>query len=84
MSQSADSIDELRAHIDSVDDEIAAALQRRRALVAALREEKAQRGVAFVDPAREAVIEARYRRVLSALSSEQLHTLVRAVLESSR
>jgi chorismate mutase len=79
-----DSIDELRAQIDAVDDAIATALARRRALVGQLRAHKAERGIAFLDPGREAAIEDRYRAALPELPRELARALARAILEASR
>ena len=80
----ADRIEELRAQLDAVDDAILAAVTRRHALVGELRAHKAQRGMPFLDPSREAVIEARYQAVLPELRPDVVRALARAVLAASR
>jgi chorismate mutase len=79
-----DRIGELRAQLDAVDDALAAAVTQRRALVGELRAHKAQRGLAFVDPGREAVIEARYQAALPELPPDVARALTRAILAASR
>lgn len=79
-----DRIEALRAEIDALDDTIADAVRRRAEIVSALKAEKAARGTAFVDPAREAVIEARYAARLPSIARARVAALVRAVLEACR
>ncbi len=84
MSDPGDRVEALRLEIDALDEAIARAVLARRGVVAEMREEKARRGVAFLDPAREAAVEARYRGLLAGVPEAQVHALVRAVLEGSR
>jgi chorismate mutase len=79
-----DRIKTLRTRIDALDDKIADALAERHLVVTAIREEKAKRGIAFIDLDREAEIERRYRKRITRISLGRVHALVRAVLESCR
>ena len=60
-----------RAEIGAIDRELAAAVNRRLELVAALKRYKDEHGIAFVDPGREAeLIEARVRENTGPLSDD--------------
>jgi chorismate mutase/prephenate dehydratase len=64
-----------RAEIGAIDRELAAAVNRRLELVAALKRYKHEHGIAFVDPAREAeLIEARVRENTGPLSDDGLRS----------
>jgi chorismate mutase/prephenate dehydratase len=68
-------INRFRAEIGAVDRELAAAVNRRLELVAALKRYKDEHGIAFVDPARESeLIEARVRDNSGPLSDEGLRS----------
>jgi chorismate mutase/prephenate dehydratase len=64
-----------RTEIGAIDRELAAAVNRRLELVAALRRYKYEHGIAFVDPAREAeLIETRVRENTGPLSDDGLRS----------
>ena len=64
-------VSRLRVEISSVDRDLVAAVNRRLALVAELKRYKAEQGIDFVDPAREAaLIEERVRENTGLLSEE--------------
>lgn len=79
-----EAVEELRVKIDALDLSIAIAIHERRSVVEEMRALKAKSGIAFVDPARETVIEARYRQLLPEVPPDRVAALVRAVLDASR
>jgi chorismate mutase/prephenate dehydratase len=68
-------VDRFRAEIGAVDRELSAAVNRRLELVAALKRYKDERGIAFVDPRREAeLIEERVRENTGPLSDDGIRS----------
>jgi chorismate mutase/prephenate dehydratase len=68
-------VSRFRAEIEAIDRQLAAAVNRRLELVAALKRYKNEHGIAFVDPAREAeLIETRVHDNGGPISDEGLRS----------
>ena len=76
-----DRIEQLRARVAEVDRSLLAGMNERLALVAELRDEKADRGVPFVDPDQERrVVNALLQANGGPLTDDGVRELVEAVL----
>ena len=79
------SLDELRAQVTDNDREIVEAINKRLELVARIKRFKAENGIAFVDPGREAALLDDLRRTnRGPLSDEGLERILEELLDLSK
>ena len=77
-------LDELRAEIDAIDDEIAPLLARRMALAAQVAAVKHETGAPVLQPAREKAVLARLGAGMEAQYIPAMETVYEAIFRASR